>query len=173
MTTFDLILIMIQHTPPWVWPLIAAVLAFGIYNLRTREIAPPRLVAFPLIMLGLSLGNAIGTAAPVSLAAASWIIAAALGAVAGWAMTGAPLAVDAATRRLTIAGSATPLIVTVAIVVLRYAFGYLYGRHPELRADPALALEIISAGAFLTGITFGRYGKLGRFALHPNREIVT
>jgi hypothetical protein len=161
MTTFDLILIVIQHTPLWVWPLIAGVLAFAVWNLRTREIVVRRLVAFPLVMLGLSLSNSIATAAPPALAAAAWIAAAALGAALGWAMTGPPLGIDPARRRVRIAGSALPLVVTIAIVALRYAFGYLYGRHPELRADPAMALELIVAGALLAGVTFGRYGRLG------------
>lgn len=170
MSTWTLIGIMIARTPLWVWPLIATVLGFGIWNLWTREMAARRLVAFPLIMLGLSLSNAIGTAAPATLAAATWLAAAALGVAAGWAMTGQPLAVDPVRRRIRIAGSALPLLVTVAIVVLRYGFGYAYGRHPELRADPMLALELIAAGAFLTGITFGRYGHLGAWALRAPKE---
>jgi hypothetical protein len=157
MTTLDLILIVIQRTPLWVWPLIVGVLVFAVWNLRAREIAVRRLVAFPLVMLGLSLSNSISTAAPPALAAAAWIAAAAL----GWAMTGPPLGFDPARRRLRIAGSALPLVVTIAIVALRYAFGYLYGRHPELRTNPSLALELIAAGALLAGVTFGRYGRLG------------
>ena len=138
MSSFDFILIVLSRTPLWVWPLIATVLGFGVWNLRTREIAVRRLVAFPLIMLGLSLSNAIGTAAPATLAVGMWLAAAVLGAGAGWAMTGPPLALDPVRRRITVAGSALPLLVTVAIVLLRYGFGYTYGRYPELRADPIL-----------------------------------
>jgi|KBSSwiStaDraftv2_1062776.scaffolds.fasta_scaffold1320954_2 hypothetical protein len=165
MNTFDVILVVLSRTPLWVWPLIATVLGFGVWNLWTREIAVRRLVAFPLIMLGLSLSNAIGTAAPPTLAAGMWLAAAAFGAAAGWAMTGPPLALDPARRRITIAGSALPLLVTIAIILLRYGFGYAYGRYPELRADPMLALELIGAAAFLAGITFGRYGYLGLRAM--------
>ena len=161
---------MLQHTPAWVFPFVAVVLAFGIYNLRAREIAARRLVAFPLVMLGLSLSNSIATAAPPAFAAAAWIATAALGGVLGWAMTGPPLGFDPLRRRLKVAGSAVPLVVTIAIVVLRYAFGYAYGRYPELRGDSALALELTAAGALLTGVTFGRYGRLGWWALRARKE---
>jgi hypothetical protein len=170
MSTFDLILIVLSRTPLWVWPLIATVLGVGVWNLWTREIAVRRLVVFPLIMLGLSVSNAIGTAAPATLAAGMWVAAAALGAAAGWAMTGPPLALDPVHRRIRVAGSALPLFATIAIVALRYGFGYTYGRHPELRADPMLALELIAAGAVLTGIAFGRYGHLGAWALRARKE---
>ena len=161
MSTMDLVVLMLRHTPWWVFPLVAVVLFFGVINLRPRAISAPRLAAFPLVMLGLSLSNAIGTSAAPGSAMADWLACAALGTAIGWAMTAPPLGIEPGSCRPRIAGSAVPLIVTVAIVVLHYAFGYAYGRHPELRADPTLALELIAASALLTGITFGRYGRLG------------
>jgi hypothetical protein len=34
-----------------------------------------------------------------------------------------------------------------------------------------LALELIAAGAFLTGITFGRYGRLGAWVVRATRKV--
>ena len=111
-------------------------------------------------MLVLSVGNSIGTSAPPALALVDWIGCAAVGAAIGWSLARKPLAIDAAARRITLAGGIIPLVVTLGIVVLRYSFGYLYGRYPELVANPDYALALIAGGAFLGGVTFGRYGRL-------------
>ena len=150
----------IQHTPIWVFPLIAGVIWLGSLNLRERTLAIRLLFAFPLVMLALSVANSIGTSAPPALALADWIGCACIGAAIGWSLTQKPLAVDLAAQRITLAGSAIPLVVGLSIVALRYTFGYLYTRHPELAADPSYALTLIAGGAMLGGVTFGRYGRL-------------
>ena len=151
----------IQHTPIWVFPLIVGVLWLGSRNLRERTLPLRLLFAFPLVMLVLSVSNSIGTSAPAQLALADWICFAAVGGLIGWSLAQRPLAIDPGAGRLTLPGSVVPLIVSVSIVVLRYVFGYLYGRYPELIANPNYALVLIAGGALLGGVTFGRYGRLG------------
>jgi len=84
-----------------------------------------------------------------------------------------PLAIDPAARRITLAGSVLPFVVSVAIVVLRYTFGYLYGRYPELVTDPDYALALIGGAAFLGGITFGRYGRLALWYWRATKPAAT
>jgi hypothetical protein len=156
-TIFDIL----AHTPIWVFPLIGMMLWLGVINLRQREVALRSLYAFPLILLALSIGNSIGTSAPANLALVDWLGCAAVGTLIGWHITREPVAVDRARRRLTLPGSAAPLLVIAAIVVLRYSFGYLYGRYPDLRSDPGYALTLIGGGALLGGVMLGRYGRLG------------
>jgi hypothetical protein len=163
----------IQNTPVWVFPLIAGVLWLGSLNLRQRMLQIRLLFAFPLVMLVLSVGNSIGTSAPPALALADWIGCAAVGAAIGWSLARRPLAIDSAARRITLSGSMIPLVVSMAILVLRYTFGYLYARYPELVADPLYALALIAGGAILGGVTFGRYGRLAlwyRRAVNPLAE---
>ena len=164
----------IQNTPVWVFPLIAGVLWLGSLNLRQRMLQIRLLFAFPLVMLVLSVGNSIGTSAPPALALADWIGCAAVGAAIGWRLARRPLAIDSAARRITLSGSMIPLVVSMAIVVLRYTFGYLYARYPELVADPLYALALIAGGAILGGVTFGRYGRLAlwyRRVVNPLAEV--
>ncbi len=151
----------VQHTPIWVFPLIVVVLWLGSINLRKRTLPLRLLFAFPAVMLVLSVSNSIGTSAPPELALLDWLCCAAVGMLIGWSLAQRPLAVDPKAMRVTLPGSVIPLIVSVAIIVLRYAFGYLYGRYPELLADPNYALALIAGGALLGGVTFGRYGRLG------------
>jgi hypothetical protein len=66
-----------------------------------------------------------------------------------------------------------PLVVSLAIVLLRDTFGYLYARYPEPVADPGYALGLIAGGALFGGVTFGRFGRLAlwyRRAANPMVE---
>jgi hypothetical protein len=151
----------IGHTPVWVFPLIVAVLWLGSINLRERNVSPRSLFVFPVVMLVMSIGNSIGTSAGPWTALAAWLFSAAIGAVIGWQLTQRPRAIEPKSGRITLPGSAIPLLVCIAIIILRYAFGYLYGRYPDLRADENYALALIAGGALLGGVMLGRYGRLG------------
>jgi len=157
----NLVLQIIQHTPVWVFPLVALVLWLGGLNLRQRTVPLRMLWVLPAVMLVLSIGNAIGTAAAPLSAAATWLIAAAIGAAVGWRLTQTPLAIDLTARRITLPHTVVPLLVCVAIILLRYAFGYLYGRYPDLRADPGHALALVAGSALFGGILLGRSARLG------------
>jgi hypothetical protein len=50
----------VQHTPVWVFPLIALALWLGSLNLRERTLHVRSLFAFPLLMLVLSVAHSIG-----------------------------------------------------------------------------------------------------------------
>ncbi len=157
----NVITTIIARTPIWVWPLIAGVLRLGSLNLRQRTVPPRLAFVFPVVMLVLSIGNATGTAAAPGLALASWLVAATLGALIGWGLTPRPAAIEPESGKVVLPGSVVPLAVCVALIVLRYTFGYLYGRYPELRVDSNLALALIAGGALLGGVLFGRFGRLG------------
>ena len=150
----------IGHTPVWVFPLIAAVLWLGSINLRERTVPLRSLLIFPLVMLVLSIGNSTGTSARPLVALVDWLFSAAIGAVIGWHLTQRPPAIEPKSGQIILPGSVIPLIVCIALVVLRYGFGYLYGRYPDLRADGNYALALITGGALLGGVMIGRYGRL-------------
>ncbi|MDO4723626.1 MAG: hypothetical protein Q4A97_02570, partial [Comamonadaceae bacterium] len=42
---------LITHTPLWVWPLLAALLALGLLQTRARRVSLARALALPLAML--------------------------------------------------------------------------------------------------------------------------
>lgn len=151
----------IGQTPVWVFPLIVVVLWLGSINLRERNVPLRSLFVFPVVMLVMSIGNSIGTSAGPWMALADWLCSAVIGAFVGWQLTQRPRAIEPKSGRVILPGSAVPLIVCIAIFVLRYAFGYLYGRYPDLRADGNYALALIAGGALLGGVMVGRYGRLG------------
>jgi hypothetical protein len=151
----------VEQTPVWVFPLIVVVLWLGSINLRERNVPLRSLFVLPVVMLVMSIGNSIGTSAGPRTALVAWLCSAVIGAVIGWPLTRRPRAIEPKSGRMVLPGSAIPLIVCIAIIVLRYAFGYLYGRYPDLRADGNYALALIAGGALLGGVMLGRYGRLG------------
>jgi hypothetical protein len=153
---------MVRHTPIWVFPLMAAVLWLGSINLRERTMPLRLLFVLPVVMLVLSVGNSIGTAAEPVLVLVDWFFSAAMGAAIGWRLTREPLMIDPKAGRMTLPPSLVPLVVCVAIFVLRYAFGYLYGRYPELLADRNYALALIAGSTLLGGIMIGRCARIGQ-----------
>ncbi len=151
----------IAHTPFWVFPVIAFVLGMGARHLRARTLSPRTLFVMPLIIAAASIANAATTDLDAAHAFAAWIPSAALGLVIGWTLAPRPLGIDRQEGQIFIAGSAQPLLIIVALVMLRYTFGYLYGRWPELHGNPTYAAELVAGGALLAGVTAGRYGRFG------------
>lgn len=87
----------VRHTPIWVFPVVAGVLWLGSINLRERAMPLRLLFVLPVVMLVLSVGNSIGTAAEPLFVLIDWFFSAAAGATIGWKLTQAPRMVD---RRL-------------------------------------------------------------------------
>ena len=50
-----MILQILSHTPIYVWVLLVALLALGFSQTWDRQVAPPRLLLLPLVLLGLGL----------------------------------------------------------------------------------------------------------------------
>ena len=148
----------LAHTPVWVFPVIGAVLWLGSRGLRERTMSLGLLFLLPLVILTLSVGSSVGAAANPLAALTGWAAAAALGTAVGWSVSRAPRSIDVAAGRIVVHASVIPLLVIIAIVTWRYAFGYLYGRYPQLRADGDYALALIAGNALLGGVMLGRVG---------------
>ena len=151
----------ITHTPIWVFPLILLVLWLGVRNLRTRERALPSLYILPAILLIAALDNLLSNHAGLALVIPAFIFSLMIGIAIGWNLAPRDARPLPTSGRIRVPGSVVPLLIVIAAVILRYAMGYTYGRWPELRADPALALEFGATGALLAGIVWGRILHLG------------
>jgi len=79
--------------------------------------------------------------------------------------------IDRATRRIAVPGSVVPLILILVIFIGRYAFGYAFGRYPELRQNEVLLVIAAGYAAFCTGFMLGRTLPLvlAYFRTPPNR----
>jgi len=146
----------IAHTPLWVWPLILILLGLGARNLRPREQPVAALFILPGILLILALVNLTSSRANLTLVIPAFVASLAIGGAIGWTLVPRATVAMPGAGRVRVPGSIAPLLIVIAAIILRYGIGYVYGRWPESRADPALALEFSATGALLAGIVWGR-----------------
>lgn len=144
----------VVHTPLWVWPLMAAIIALGLYGRRTRIVSPWRLVILPLVGVAVSLTAIVQSAQPV-LAAVAWLLALLASLPLGGALGRRRPAQWLADGRLEIAGGWFVLVFALSIFVVRYVLGVVFGVAPALRLEPFWIALSGGAGGVIAGIGTG------------------
>ncbi len=145
------------HTPLWVWGLAAALLTLGLWQRRTRRVAPAALLGLPLGMLALGIWAMTPGFLQLPATALVWLMALGTGWLLGrrWP---APIGAcwHVATGRLHLPGSWLPLILITTIFGLRYASNVALVLNPALRHS--LLTQSLQALAFgwLSGLFLGR-----------------
>ncbi len=152
-----MILEILQRTPSWVWALLAALLALGASQLRTRRVPRRRLWLLPLALTVLGLVSTATSLAPAAPALAAWAAACVAGIGLGRRVPPPPGARwDAARSALLLPGSALPLLLMVALFLLRYVGSVSLLLHPQWRGDLSVALPMAAAYGGLAGTWLGR-----------------
>ncbi len=147
----------LRRTPPWVWLLLAALLALGASRLRTRRVSRPRLLLLPLALCAIGLLSTASNFTPPHTALATWAAAFAAGLLLGRRMPlPAGLCWDAARRELQLPGSVLPLLMIATIFTLRYAGTVSLVLHPDWRDSAAVALPMAAAYGAIAGTLLGR-----------------
>ncbi|MBA2672999.1 DUF6622 family protein [Ramlibacter sp.] len=154
----------VKNTPPWVWGLLAGLIALGISQARERSASLARTAIMPVAMTVFSLWGlftAFGNSAQLAGVAGAWLAAAAtvFVLVARIPQRGR---YDAGTRIFTLPGSFVPLALILAIFVTRYAINVELALDPRLAADSQFALACAALYGALSGIFTGRAAGLWR-----------
>ena len=150
-------LIQITHTPLWVWGLLTALVALGLYQSRARQVRPLQLLALPMALLALGLSSLLPRFAAQPVLAVLW-----LAALGGSVLMGLRLPVAAGTRwdttsqRLHLAGSWFPLVLILVIFMLRYTVNVSLVMHPAWQHDMAVQAPLSLAFGALSGLFLGR-----------------
>lgn len=159
-----------QHTPYWVWGLLAALLALGASQLFDRHVSLTRATAMPLAMTALSvygLISAFGSAGQIGASVGVWLIAAAMvAALALWLQPTAPSGTlyAATSRSFFIPGSAMPLALILGIFLTKYFVGVELALQPTLARDSGFALQIALLYSVFNGLFAARSLRLWRLA---------
>ncbi len=154
----------VRNTPTWVWGLLAALLALGLTQLRKREISLARMAITPIAMVGLSVwgsASAFGASPLFGYVMLAWAICAAL--MLGLIGTRAPLPgmrYDVATRIFTVPGSWTPLLLILAIFMVKYVVGADVAMQPALAHDGTYTLVVGALYGLFSGVFAGRTARL-------------
>ena len=68
-------IMIISRTPPWVWLLLAVLVALGWTQTRTRQMSLVRATMLPLVLMGLSLFGVLSTFGAHALPLGAWFAA--------------------------------------------------------------------------------------------------
>ena len=152
-----MIVIILSHTPVWVWGLLAALMALGFSQTRQRHVAPWRLLMLPLVLLRLGLWSMAPGFIALPLSALVWLAALGVGASL---LAGRPAQAGAewlpAEQSLQLPGSWLPLLLILGIFSLRYAANVGMAMNPSWRSAPELLMPLsLLYGAF-SGLFLGR-----------------
>lgn len=161
----------VKNTPTWVFGLLAALLALGLSQVRTRDVSAMRMAITPAAMTGLSLWGTISafSASPLfGYVLLAWAAGAAL-MLALISPMSAPrgTAYNAATRSFTVPGSVVPLMLILGIFMTKYIVGVELAMQPGLAHDGQYTLVVGGLYGLFSGTFAGRAARLWRLAMKP------
>lgn len=155
----------VKHTPPWVWGLLAALVALGVSQSLPRRMTVRRATVVPLVLLGLSLAGVVTTFPQAALPLAAWAagIAVALGIGSGIVQArGARW--DAASASFHVPGSWLPLALILALFVIKYGVGIALAMQPGLVRETSFDVAVGTAYGLFSGLFLARAASLWRLA---------
>ena len=165
MAPSDFMLGILQHTPVWVWPLLAALMALGVMQAFARTVTLRRITLLPVTMLALSLWG-VASDFGSGLALAAWALG---GLAAGtWSLRRGALAGarwSAAEQAFRLPGSWVPLMLILGIFCTKFGVGVSLALHPEVRSTPGFAIGASLAYGVFSGFFAGRALALWRLAV--------
>lgn len=156
------------NTPIWVWGLLAALLALGFSQTRSRSAGLARVALLPIGLGAFSLYGTISAFGASPSVLGSWLATAVLLVLL---VTQLPLPAgsryDSATRQFQLPGSWIPMVLIMAIFLTKYVVGVSLVMHPELKAHTNFSLATGTLYGVFSGIFAGRAIRLVRLALRP------
>jgi hypothetical protein len=161
----------LKNSPPWVWGLLATLLALGLSQLRDRQVSQMRMAIMPVAMTALSLwgtASAFGQSPLFGYVVLCWLASALL--MAGLIAKTAPPAGTrhiAASRSFWIPGSWLPLALILGIFLTKYVVGVDLSMQPALARDGSYTLAVGALYGLSSGAFAGRSARLWRLARRP------
>lgn len=145
----------LNHTPTYVWAILAFLLYRGVAASRDRVLSYRSAFIIPGVMLALgwqSVANGFGMETP---AGAAWLLGMLAGAALAWLRSG-PVTVDRAAGTVMQRGSWMPLALMLAIFCSKYAVAVALSIAPALRGDLRFALPVCLGFGLFNGVFLGR-----------------
>ena len=157
----------IQHTPLWVFALLALLVLLGVQALRPRDVPIWRVLLVPAAFIVWGVLSLKPKVAVAPLLALDWLVTAAAGAALAWWTTKLEgVRVDYAANRVHVPGSVVPLVRNVSIFLAKYCLAAAMAVAPALQGTLSpwdIAVSGLSAGYFIGWLVrFGLKYRLGR-----------
>lgn len=148
---------LLQHTPGYVWGLLAALTAVGVSQARDRQVSLTRVTVLPLAMVALSFIGMFHVFGPTPIALSAWAAGVATALTLGRsavAVRGASWSEAAA--RLHVPGSWLPLALILALFCIKYGVGYETAMHPAMMHEAGFSAIIGFAYGLFSGLFLAR-----------------
>lgn len=158
------IILVIVHTPVWVWGLYALLLFLGLQRTRDSVVPLWRMLILPTVVTLLAISSVTGAGLD---AASATLLGLAAGAVAGWPLEGRGSVRRLPGGRLWLRGEWLSLGQIVLVLVARYATNAVGAMNPVLHANPIWHLGTLFVCSLLSGIFLGRTARRLRLCFLP------
>lgn len=156
---------LLNHTPLYVWAILAFLLSRGVAAMRDRDVETRKLFILPLAMLALSLQDIAGKFGLGGLALAAWTYGCAASALPVWAWTRNRVAAGAVPGQVRVRGSWTPLALMLAVFCAKFAASAALAVQPLLRQETPFVAVVCIAFGLLNGCFVGRMARDARACL--------
>ena len=163
----DLLTTLLTRTPPWVWLILAGLVATGLKQAADHSASAGRLLAQPVVLGALSLYSAIAALGLQPWVCAGWALGVATGVgLSRWLGLAHRLTAQA-DGRLHIAGSWAPMALMMLIFWLRYAVAVALAVAPALGGQPLFAVLACAAYGLACGLIGARAWRVLRLRCSP------
>ena len=151
------------NTPLWVWGLLAALLALGFSQARSRTAGLVRITLLPLGLGAFSLYGTVSAFGATPTVLGSWLAATTLLLLV---VTQIPVPTgtryESTARQFHLPGSWVPMALIMGIFLSKYTVGVSLVMQPELKANASFSLAIGTLYGVYSGIFAGRTARLIR-----------
>jgi hypothetical protein len=147
-----MLLEILKRTPPWVYLLFVALLAFGYVQSKPRVVPRARIAILPGVMIGFSLYGVLSSFRTSALALVGWLLGVGLALLLGQALSfSRDASYSAPMRSFAVPGSWLPLVLMMVIFFIRYVVAVLLALNPALADSALFAGGICLVYGFLSG----------------------
>lgn len=148
---------MLRHTPLPIWGVLILLVVLGVSQMRQRTVGLRRTTVLPLVFVAWSLAGVVGTFGHQAAALLAW----AAGVSTALALLHGRVDIRrvryvASTRQFELPGSVWPLVLMLAIFVLKFAVAVALILQPELHQASRFALGVSAACGFFSGAFLAR-----------------
>ncbi len=147
----------ISNTPSYVWGILAFLMFRGFKATMDRELEIRSVINIPVIMLALSVQGILSGFGADVLVITSWMLTTVTGAVISWnAVNSNNVRILADKNLVFYRGSWAPLIMMMAIFVMKYVVNVALHVNPDLHGNTAFVLISTALFGIFNGLFLGK-----------------
>lgn len=149
----------VQHTPTYVWAILAFLVFRGVIAMRDREMAISKMFIIPLVMLVLSLQDIVHKFGIDPLPLAAWLLGAGAAAATVYRLGTTRVAPGSSGGRVLVRGSVAPLALMMAIFFTKYVTAVAMAVQPQLAHNVGYTVAICLLFGCFNGYFGGRLAR--------------